>query len=261
MRKFYIILAALAATAVACTSSEGTTEKQPESNVIPASPGFNEAASDSMAIAIADSVSLAMGGKQAWDTARFFEFNFFGARDLFVDRIGKRARITSSRTDFKVLADFNQDSARVFIYGEEQTHPDSLAKFLDVAQAMEINDMYWLVFPFKLKDSGVTLKYAGVGQTLDTVNCHKLRLTFEEVGETPENAYVAYVNPDTYMVEQWEYYANASDSVPAIVSPFENYQEFNGIKISLDRGRYKFKDVSVYSTISDSMETAIYNSL
>ena len=43
--------------------------------------------------------------------------------------------------------------------------------------------------PYKLKDSGVTLKYKGQ-DTLETGHpAEKLQLTFEEVGKTPENKY------------------------------------------------------------------------
>lgn len=260
MRKFFLGSVVLAVLAACQPTAEQATQKE-QTNIIPAAEGFNAAGSDEKAIAIADSVMLAMGGKQAWDSARYFEFNFFGARNLFVDRIAKKVRIESARTDFKVVADLTDSTGQVFMYGKEQTSPDSIAKFVGVANSMEINDMYWLVFPFKLKDSGVTLTYADMGVTQDSVSCHKLRLTFQEVGDTPDNAYVAYVNPETYMVEQWEYYANYTDSIPAIVSPFENYQDFNGIKISLARGKYKFSDVSVYSTISDSSEKAVFETL
>ncbi|MGB0166504.1 MAG: hypothetical protein ACPF8V_06580, partial [Luteibaculum sp.] len=127
--------------------------------------------------------------------------------------------------------------------------------------AMYINDTYWLLFPFKLKDSGVTLTYAGVGQTLDSVNAHKLNLVFDNVGETPENRYVAYVNPDSYEIDQWEFYQNASDSLPRLVNPFKNYTGFNGVYLSLDRGNYKFSDVEVHTEIPDSLYQKLFETL
>ena len=50
---------------------------------------------------------------------------------------------------------------KVKMGGEELSHPDSLSKYLEKGKNMWINDSYWLVMPYKLKDSGVTLKYVG----------------------------------------------------------------------------------------------------
>ena len=45
------------------------------------------------------------------------------------------------------------------------TNPDTLQNFLKYGKSTWINDAYWLVMPFKLKDSGVTLKYIGQDTT------------------------------------------------------------------------------------------------
>lgn len=43
--------------------------------------------------------------------------------------------------------------------------------------------------PYKLKDSGVTLKYKGEGQTEEGEPAQVLVLTFKDVGVTPQNKY------------------------------------------------------------------------
>lgn len=236
-------------------------EEQAQPDIFPAASGFNFQESDSAAIAIADSVALAMGGKANYDAVRYLNFDFFGARKHFWDKKEGLLRIESNRTDLKIICDLNTDTGRVFIYGEEQSHPDSIAKFMEVAKAMWINDTYWLLFPFKLKDSGVTLKYLGMKTDLKDSPCHALQLTFNEVGETPENKYLAYVHPDTYMVTQWDFYRNATDSIPAIVSPFDSYEDFEGIKISTQRGKYGFPEVAVFKDIPDSLHYSLFNVL
>lgn len=255
MKNLFILC--LCALAIAC-ATEKSTESKINPDLFPAAEGFNAAGSDSFAIALADSVALSMGGKRNYDSIRYINFNFFGARSHFWDKQEGMLRIESSRTDLKLIYDLKNDTGRVFMYGEEQTNPDSINKFLGVAKAMWINDTYWLLFPFKLKDSGVTLKY--LGQKVDTRDtpCHAVELTFNEVGETPENKYIAYIHPDNYMVTQWDYYQSASDSIPAIVSPFEEYQSFDGIQISTKRGKYSFPEVAVFKSIPDSLRANLY---
>jgi hypothetical protein len=52
----------------------------------PAAEGFNESASDAKAIAIADEVMQAMGGRKAWDKTRYLSWKFFSFRQLTWDR-------------------------------------------------------------------------------------------------------------------------------------------------------------------------------
>ena len=45
----------------------------------PPAKGFNAAGSDAKAVAIADQVMEAMGGRKAWDATRYITWNFLGA--------------------------------------------------------------------------------------------------------------------------------------------------------------------------------------
>lgn len=53
-------------------------------------------------------------------------------------------------------------------------NPDTLAADLQAAYRAWINDSYWFVMPYKLKDSGVTLRYRGQNMTVGGLLAHLL---------------------------------------------------------------------------------------
>jgi hypothetical protein len=191
--KYLFVLLLSFSILISCSSkkeTEQTTNIPPDEN--PAAPGFNAEGSDQKAIDIADKVMLAMGGRNNWNDERYLTWNFFGARTLWWDKFTGDVRIKMHKADSMViLVNINDDSGRVFLDGIETTHPDSLSKYLTRGKGIWINDAYWLFMPFKLKDSGVTLTYAGEDTTQSGIESHKLQLTFENVGNTPQNKYHA----------------------------------------------------------------------
>ncbi|MFP4228288.1 MAG: hypothetical protein ACLFTE_05610 [Salinivenus sp.] len=63
-----------------------------------------------------------------------------------------------------------------------------------------INDTYWLLAPLKVYDSGVNRNYAADSSTTD----HEvLRLTFGDVGLTPDDTYWFYVSTETGRLDRW----------------------------------------------------------
>jgi hypothetical protein len=92
--------------------------------------------------------------------------------------------------------------------------------------------------PFKLKDPGVTLYYAGMmaDETDSTKRAAVVEMHFDEVGDTPQNKYRIYINPSDSLVHAWAYYNERSDEQPALITPWQDYQEYNGLKLSGDRG-------------------------
>lgn len=238
----------------ACQAGEHPTEQdasQPSSSN-PAAPGFNQDASDPKAIAIADRVMEAMGGRQAWDAARYFHWNFFNQRTLLWDKQTGNVRITMLPDSSTVMA-FNLHSGegQARVNGELVTKPDSLNALLQKGKSIWINDAYWVFMPFKLKDSGVTLKYKGIDTTQAGSPASLLQLTFQNVGDTPQNKYLVWVDQSDHLVRQWAYFASADDEAPAFVIPWENYKEYNGLKLSGDRGARKITGIEVLSSLPD----------
>jgi len=260
LRLFFVLLA-LGLTAACQTEKDknaDTPPPPPQDSIVlinlPA-PGFDEAGSDSMAIAIADQVMEAMGGRQAWDQTRYLSWNFFGVRSWWWDRYTGLVRYEVPGQGLKAVANVMQDTGSV-IYQGQLLQGEGQANALQSVKSAWINDSYWLIMPFKLKDTGVTLKYLGK-DSANQVNkmAHVLQLTFKEVGVTPQNLYKVYVDPETNLVCQWDYYSNAADSAAGFQLPWQNYQKMGGILISGDRGPRQLTDIAVPATMADSIFT------
>ena len=146
-------------------------------------------------------------------------------------------------------------TGRAWRDGEEITDADALAGMLENGESAWINDSYWLVMPYKLKDSGVTLKHAGSGTMEDGRPAEILQLTFEGVGRTPENKYLVYVSGDTGLVEQWDFYATADDEEARFQTPWHNWQRHGEILLSDSRGENGHTDVAVFDQLPDSVFT------
>lgn len=201
----------------------------------PAAPGFDLAHSDPAAIELADSIMAAMGGRKNWDRTQFISWNFFGRRNLVWDKKDGRVRIESLPDSIIYLVNVNDLKGRVQVRGNEITDPDSLKNMLAKAKSMWINDSYWLVMPFKLKDTGVTLNYLGEDTTLTGLNCNVLELTFKDVGDTPNNKYRVYVDVKDNLVKQWAFYKEASQDSASWLRPWDNYKRYGSILLSADR--------------------------
>ena len=201
----------------------------------PPAPGFNLAGSDAAAIDLADAVMESMGGRDAWDNTRYITWKFFGRRRHVWDK--QTGDIRYDDGDLCVLMNINTQQGRVTQAGAAVTDPDSVKKYLNRAYRSWINDSYWLVMPYKLKDSGVTLTYKGEGALLDGRPADILTLTFENVGVTPQNKYDVYVSRDRKLVEQWAFYRNAGDPEPSFNIPWADWQPYGGILLANDNGR------------------------
>ena len=250
----FILLLAIALFSFACEQKTNTENVVQELN--PAAEGFDDKNSDLKAIAIADEVMEAMGGRKAYDETRYLSWNFFGSRKHWWDKETGDIRIESQRDDFKAKMNIHSMKGEIYKDGKMMTEPDSLSKYLTRAKNMWINDSYWLVMPFKLKDSGVTLNYLGEEKS-DSLQADILELRFRGVGVTPENKYWVYVDKKNRLVNQWSFFNTAKDSVPRFVMPWKDYNSYGGIKLSGDRGRPKLSDISVGEPIAAKLKEAL----
>lgn len=221
------------------------------SDTYPAAEGFNAAGSDEKAVRLADSIVKYHGGWEAYNDTRYLSWDFFGARTLTWDKHDKRVRIEAPKDNTLYLLDYSEEdnlTGRVRRFGEEVTNADSLKFFLEKAHSIWINDSYWLVQQFKLKDSGVTLKYDGEVRVDPQGKrpCHILELTFEGVGNTPGNKYRLYVDKATYHINTWQFFRNAADEEPTMETPWKAYLPYGKIALSTDRGdRFQLGPVSI----------------
>jgi len=196
-----------------------------------------------------------MGGRKNWDKTRYISWTF-GARNLTWDKKDNRVRIESLKDSILYLVDLNKLLGRVSVKGQEITEPDSLTKMLAKGKSMWINDSYWLLMPFKLKDTGLTIKYIGEDTMRTGTKCNVLELTFKDIGDTPQNKYRIFVDEDDNLVKQWSYYSNSNQDSANFTRPWDNYQKHGDILISADRSDGAGpKNVKVDDTLPDKIFT------
>ena len=101
-----------------------------------------------------------------------------------------------------------------------------------------INDKYWLLAPFQLVwDSGTTIsepikEKAPISKTM----LNKITLTYNNNGGyTPGDAYDFYYGDD-YLIKEWVF-RKGNSKTASLSTTWENYQDFNGIKLALDHSK------------------------
>ena len=235
-----------------CTQSPEA--KKSEAEVNPPAKGFNLDNSDKKAIALADEVMLAMGGRQAYDSTRYIAWNFFGARKHVWDKETGEVYINNLRDKYELKMNIHDLSGKMLVEGTQVTDQDTLSKYLTKGKEMWINDAYWLVMPYKLKDSGVTLKYLGESKTEKGDAADKLELTFKDVGVTPENKYHVHVDKKSKLITQWDFYNTYSDTIPEFSTPWEGYKNFDGIQLSGGRGKGALTEIEVGDQLNSFFE-------
>ncbi len=241
----YVLLFALVVL-FACAQENSQSGK-----VNPAAPGFNELNSDQRAIELADLVMLANGGRKAWDQTKFLKWNFFGSRRHVWNKETGDVVINGIRDTFLITLNINDMSGSVNYKGEEITQPDSLTKYLQMGKEMWINDSYWVFLPYKLKDSGVTLKHLESLPGNDSLAARELvELKFDSVGVTPQNKYVLTIDMDSQRISQWDFYPQSTDSIPRFSTPWTNYQEYGDIMLSSGRGKYEISEIAVGDSLA-----------
>ncbi len=223
----------------------------------PAAAGFNLDGSDAKAIGLADRAMESMGGRGAWDDTRYLAWRFFGNRDHVWDKWTGDIRITTG--DTVVLMNIHSKDGRAWKAGEALTG-DALAEQLDGGYKAWVNDSYWLVMPYKLKDSGVTLRYVGEGAMEDGRAADIVQMTFEDVGVTPQNKYHVWLARDTGLVEQWAYFPTADLEEPGFVTPWADWQQYGRVKLSSSRGDGRFANAIAEIRVYDELPRSVFES-
>ena len=219
----------------------------------PAAEGFDVKGSDSLAIVWADAVMRAQGGRKAWNETRYIGWNFFGRRELLWDKQEGLVRIEVPEEKAVYLINLNDNTGRVQLNGQEVTDQEQLKELVDKGKQIWVNDSYWLVMPFKLKDSGVTLTYAGRDTMPGGKEAETLEMRFKDVGYTPDNKYRVYVDPADSLVKAWAYYEKAEMDTPNFITPWQDYQRHGSIMLSGDRGKRQLSDIRVAEKVDEKL--------
>jgi len=197
---------------------------------------------DPKAAAVADKLMDALGGKKAWDDTHYLRFDFgtekdgkFQGRSHTWDKWTGRYRLESKTPEGKslvVLMNVNTRQGSAWMDGQKLGGEEA-RKQLDRAYGAWINDTYWLLMPYKLKDPGVILGYGGEekagGATWD-----KLTVAFDNVGLTPKDKYRVYVNRDTHLVDRWDYVLKG-ENVPPTTWEWKKWERHGKMMFSSER--------------------------
>jgi hypothetical protein len=223
------------------------------------------ARADEKADALGHELIAALGGEAAWEKARQFRFDFVVAREgkeiarfsHLWDRYTGDYRLTGTEktgAPYAVYFNVNTREGRVFVNGSS-VEGEPKAEHLKNAYERFINDMYWLLAPWKVFDPGVHRSYDGEKPCPDGSPCDILKLTFgESVGLTPRDVYWLWISQEGRRMVQWQYVLNGA-AEPPTTAQWNDWQKFDGILLSLERpftGRpvtVRFENVSVAAGI------------
>ena len=186
---------------------------------------------------LVDRLEEALGGRANWEKAHFIRFSFGGRRMHHWDKYTGRHRLegtTREGDSYVVLSNINTKQGSAYKNGQ-QLEGEEKDQFLQMAYGAWINDTYWLVMPYKLRDPGVKLSYDGE-EEIDDQMYDKLLLSFEGVGLTPGDHYWAYLNRDTGMMDRWAYVLERqdADSDPTVWL-WTDWKDYEGIKLASGR--------------------------
>jgi hypothetical protein len=98
------------------------------------------------------------------------------------------------------------------------------------AFARWVNDSYWLLAPLKIRDKGVKVE-AGGPKDLNGTSVETINLSFDNVGLTPTDRYVLYIDPQTKMPKAWDYIPATGSGLQAT---WEKFQDFSGLKLATE---------------------------
>ena len=115
-----------------------------------------------------------------------------------------------------------------------------------------INDKYWLLVPFQLvwDDSATISEQKKVESPINKEQLDMITILYaKEGGYTPGDAYDIYYDKN-YMIKEWVF-RQGNSAEPSLTNTFENYRDFNGIKIAIDHKQeggnwnLNFTDISI----------------
>jgi hypothetical protein len=214
--------------------------------------------------AVADRLMKALGGKEAWDNTRFIHFTFAGRRAHWWDKWTGRHRVegqTREGQKYVVLENINTKEGTAYLDGQK-AEGDKAKEMLTGGYGAWINDTYWLLMPYKLRDPGVNLSYAGE-ETIDGKTYDKLALSFGNVGLTPGDRYWAYINRETGLMDRWAFILqDMPKEGPPSAWLWDGWQKHGNIMLAPHRSQVggdrnlELGDIAVSDQMPDSVFTS-----
>lgn len=169
---------------------------------------------------LADTVWKASGGEN-WPNVKAIDFTFA------VEKAGKTLVSAEHHWDVAAQTDHVKWKGKDVTVNLANPAVDEEAK---AAYARWVNDSYWLLAPLKLKDRGITVSEEG-RKTIDGAEREVLRLSFGQVGLTPNDQYRLYIDPATKLLASWDYMPEPGK---AVHGTWEKYQKSGGLTLATE---------------------------
>ncbi len=228
----------------------------------PAAAAVGEA--DERAAAVAAKAMAALGGEEAWAATRFVSFGFAGRRWHWWDRHTGRHRVEGTNQEgarYVVVQDVDDRTGKAWVDGVE-AEGEKAAELLENAYGAWINDTYWLLAPYKLRDPGVKLAWDRE-ESLDGRAYDVLALSFQSVGLTPGDRYWVWIDRETGLMDRWAYVLENQppDSDPTAWK-WEGWERHGGIMLAPRRAQVGGERVLDLSPIAvpESIPDAVFTS-
>lgn len=208
---------------------------------------------DARSAAVVKQLTDAMGGQRTWDVLPFIRFDFVVVREgkevarfkHWWDKRSGRCRVEGpddkGRTVTAIFT-LKDRKGKSFTEGIADTDKANIENIIQMGYERWVNDTYWLVMPFKLRDPGVNLKYARAQKTTDGRQYDVIQVSFDAgVGITPGDRYWVYVNRGTHLVDRWEMLLQGQKPPPGSAT-WEGWTRIGPVKLAT---MHRFQDKAV----------------
>lgn len=226
------------------------------------------AVSDSRAVAVAERVLDALGGRKKWDALPGLRWTFGAIINDTVrstryhawnkhtgwHRVGYRSAAGDS---FVIIHRVGTPEGRAWANGNAIAG-DSLQKLIARGMRLWTNDTYWMLMPYKMLDAGVRLAWDAErqrdGRTYDVI-----AMSFGNVGQTPGDRYWVWVNRANHRIESWDMVLEGN-APPAQTYSWDDWVQSGGLWFPTahrkDRNNVFTKDVEAVTRFRPAEFTA-----
>lgn len=190
---------------------------------LPAAPAAEETAATLPPLAV--DLWKASGGDN-WSKIKEIDFNFVveqEGKQLFIAQHQWNVAAGTDHVKWKDKQGKDHDvTANVATPAKEGEEKDAFARW--------VNDSYWLLAPLKIRDKGVKVE-AGGPKDLGGTSVETINLSFDNVGLTPTDKYVLYIDPQTKLPRAWDYIPQTGNGLQAT---WEKFQDFGGLMLATE---------------------------
>lgn len=173
-------------------------------------------------LTIAEKIANAHGYEK-WNQVKTFEFTFGGKIE---DSSSGRSWVWNPKTN---------DIGLTTNGATTEYNRNNMDSITLKADRGFINDKFWALIPFQLIwDEGTTISEPEKATSpINQKDLNKIIITYSnQGGYTPGDAYDIYFDDD-YIIREWSY-RKGNTTEPSLSNTFENYSDYNGIKVAQD---------------------------